>query len=134
MFVYRIGSSRYPANDGNGAALYGGRWNHKGTPLIYAAESRALPETSPSGWRKRTSNLRASRRKKRDCRTKLISSPCCMKRWRNASGAGKLALDGHAGNARRPRTRRTPDEGLVEGYKNRTRRPATQVQRVGELN
>jgi RES domain-containing protein len=42
MFVYRIGSSRYPANDGNGAALYGGRWNHKGTPLIYAAENRAL--------------------------------------------------------------------------------------------
>jgi RES domain-containing protein len=42
MLVYRIGSSRYPANDGKGAAQYGGRWNHKGTPLIYAAESRAL--------------------------------------------------------------------------------------------
>lgn len=42
MLVYRIGSSRYPANDGNGAAQYGGRWNHKGVPLIYAAESRAL--------------------------------------------------------------------------------------------
>jgi RES domain-containing protein len=42
MFVYRIVSSRYPANDGNGAAKYGGRWNHKGTPVIYAAESRAL--------------------------------------------------------------------------------------------
>ncbi|MGA2113277.1 MAG: RES domain-containing protein [Bryobacteraceae bacterium] len=42
MLVYRIGSSRYPANDGNGAAQYGGRWNHKGVPVIYAAESRAL--------------------------------------------------------------------------------------------
>ena len=42
MLVYRIGSSRYPANDGNGAAQYGGRWNHKGLPLIYATESRAL--------------------------------------------------------------------------------------------
>src|SRR5437867_1482653 len=42
MLVYRIGSSRYPANDGRDAAQYGGRWNHKGTPLIYAAESRAL--------------------------------------------------------------------------------------------
>ena len=42
MVVYRIGSSRYPANDGEGAAHYGGRWNRKGTPLIYAAESRAL--------------------------------------------------------------------------------------------
>jgi RES domain-containing protein len=40
--VYRIGSSRHPANDGIGASLYGGRWNHKGTPVIYTAASRAL--------------------------------------------------------------------------------------------
>jgi len=31
-----------PANEGLGASLYGGRWNHKGTPVIYAAASRAL--------------------------------------------------------------------------------------------
>jgi RES domain-containing protein len=42
MVVYRIGSSRWPANDGLGASLYGGRWNHKGTPAIYTAASRAL--------------------------------------------------------------------------------------------
>lgn len=42
MLVYRLGSSRYPANDGLGASLYGGRWNHKGTPVIYTAASRAL--------------------------------------------------------------------------------------------
>jgi RES domain-containing protein len=29
-------------NDGLGASLYGGRWNHKGTPVIYSAASRAL--------------------------------------------------------------------------------------------
>src|SRR5262245_11793141 len=42
MILYRLGSRRYPANDGLGASLYGGRWNHKGTPVIYAAASRAL--------------------------------------------------------------------------------------------
>ena len=42
MRIYRLGSSRYPANDGLGASLYGGRWNHKGTPVIYAVASRAL--------------------------------------------------------------------------------------------
>ena len=42
MLVYRIGSRRYTANDGSGAARFGGRWNHVGIPMIYAAESRAL--------------------------------------------------------------------------------------------
>ena len=42
MIVYRIGSGRHPANDGVGASIYGGRWNHKGTPVIYTAASRAL--------------------------------------------------------------------------------------------
>jgi RES domain-containing protein len=42
VLVFRIGSSRYPAHDGKGASLYGGRWNHKGTAVIYTAESRAL--------------------------------------------------------------------------------------------
>ena len=42
MIVYRIGSSRYRANDGAGAKLHGGRWNHKGTALIYTSESVAL--------------------------------------------------------------------------------------------
>jgi RES domain-containing protein len=42
MVVYRLGSARYPANEGFGAGLYGGRWNRKGTPVIYTAASRAL--------------------------------------------------------------------------------------------
>jgi RES domain-containing protein len=42
VIVFRLVSSRYLANDGLGASLYGGRWNHKGTAVIYTAESRAL--------------------------------------------------------------------------------------------
>jgi RES domain-containing protein len=42
MVVYRLGSARYTANEGLGASLYGGRWNRKGTPVIYTAASRAL--------------------------------------------------------------------------------------------
>ena len=40
--AYRLHSSRYPANDGTGAATTGGRWNPKGTEVIYAAASRSL--------------------------------------------------------------------------------------------
>jgi RES domain-containing protein len=42
VLIYRLGSTRYPANDGLGASIYGGRWNRKGTHAIYAAASRAL--------------------------------------------------------------------------------------------
>jgi RES domain-containing protein len=42
MILYRLGSRKYPSNDGSGASSYGGRWNHKGTQVIYAAESHAL--------------------------------------------------------------------------------------------
>src|SRR6476469_6631200 len=43
MIVYRISSSKY-ANDltGEGARLHGGRWNHKLTPCLYSAATRAL--------------------------------------------------------------------------------------------
>jgi RES domain-containing protein len=40
--VYRICSSAYPKNDGEGAKLHGGRWNHKGTPLLYCGSTVSL--------------------------------------------------------------------------------------------
>lgn len=43
MLVYRIGKTRYATDlSGEGARLYGGRWNHKLTACIYTSESRAL--------------------------------------------------------------------------------------------
>lgn len=43
MLVYRIGKTKH-ANDlsGEGAKIYGGRWNHKSVPCLYASQSRAL--------------------------------------------------------------------------------------------
>lgn len=44
--VYRIGADTpaYEANDmsGKGAEVTGGRWNEKGVPVVYSAESRSL--------------------------------------------------------------------------------------------
>jgi RES domain-containing protein len=40
--AYRLHSRKYAADDGTGAALFGGRWNPIGTPAIYVASSRSL--------------------------------------------------------------------------------------------
>lgn len=43
MFVFRITKARYAQDlSGEGARLYGGRWNSKGTAVLYVAESRSL--------------------------------------------------------------------------------------------
>lgn len=43
MILYRITNAKY-ADDlsGNGARLYGGRWNSEGKPMLYLASSRSL--------------------------------------------------------------------------------------------
>ncbi|HMO32529.1 MAG TPA: RES family NAD+ phosphorylase [Lacibacter sp.] len=43
MYLYRITKAAY-ANDlsGNGARLYGGRWNSEGLPALYTSTTRAL--------------------------------------------------------------------------------------------
>lgn len=43
MKLYRLSRAQYSHElSGIGASLWGGRWNSKGTELIYTAESRAL--------------------------------------------------------------------------------------------
>ncbi|NIR50304.1 RES family NAD+ phosphorylase [candidate division KSB1 bacterium] len=43
MKVYRIARSAYIEDlSGTGARLYGGRWNHKGTSIVYTSKNRAL--------------------------------------------------------------------------------------------
>ena len=43
MKVFRLCNRQF-SNDlsGKGAELFGGRWNNKGTAILYASESRAL--------------------------------------------------------------------------------------------
>jgi RES domain-containing protein len=42
MWVWRLARAAFPALDGEGARLYGGRWNSPGNPVVYASASRAL--------------------------------------------------------------------------------------------
>lgn len=43
MIVFRLCRSRYSSDlSGKGAESGGGRWNSKGTPMVYTSESRAL--------------------------------------------------------------------------------------------
>ncbi len=42
MRVFRICRKVHAAFDGEGARLYGGRWNRRGTAVVYASESLAL--------------------------------------------------------------------------------------------
>ena len=44
MRAFRIVKRRHAAEafTGDGARMHGGRWNHPGVPMVYAAQSRAL--------------------------------------------------------------------------------------------
>lgn len=50
MRVWRIARSAYPALDGEGARISGGRWNSKGIPVVYTAGSRALAMLEVLAW------------------------------------------------------------------------------------
>jgi RES domain-containing protein len=42
MRIWRLQRSVYPVLNGEGARLYGGRWNFPGRPVVYTSESLAL--------------------------------------------------------------------------------------------
>jgi RES domain-containing protein len=44
LAVWRIVTTRFASSafSGEGARLYGGRWNRKGVPMVYTAESQSL--------------------------------------------------------------------------------------------
>lgn len=42
MIVHRLAKAAFRALDGEGARLYGGRWNAPGRPMVYAAASPSL--------------------------------------------------------------------------------------------
>ena len=42
MLVFRVTRAKHTSLDGEAAKLYGGRWNHPGSALVYTAGSRAL--------------------------------------------------------------------------------------------
>ncbi len=44
QIVWRLVTARFAATafSGEGARLYGGRWNHPGVPLVYTAQSQSL--------------------------------------------------------------------------------------------
>lgn len=43
MILYRVSHTKYSKKlSGEGAKIYGGRWNSKGKPIIYTAENEAL--------------------------------------------------------------------------------------------
>jgi RES domain-containing protein len=42
VFAYRLCRAPFAVLDGEGARLYGGRWNRRGQAVVYASSSRAL--------------------------------------------------------------------------------------------
>jgi RES domain-containing protein len=42
VIVYRLTSARFPKCDGEGARLYGGRWNSQGRAVVYTAGTQSL--------------------------------------------------------------------------------------------
>jgi RES domain-containing protein len=50
MRVWRIASARHPLLDGEGARLYGGRWNSPGRPAVYTSAHASLAVLEKLAW------------------------------------------------------------------------------------
>ncbi|MDQ6827530.1 MAG: RES family NAD+ phosphorylase [Gemmatimonadota bacterium] len=50
VHLWRIANARYPALDGEGARLWGGRWNSPGRPVVYTSSTAALAVLEKLVW------------------------------------------------------------------------------------
>lgn len=50
MRLWRIASARFPALDGEGARLWGGRWDSSGVPVVHTASNASLAVLETLVW------------------------------------------------------------------------------------
>ncbi len=96
MLVYRIARKRH-LNDltGIGAKTYGGRWNHRGTAILYTSETRSLAMVEflvHVSWMQAPSDLGiATLELTNEIQPESLSAVDLPKDWRHYPASRKLA-------------------------------------------
>jgi RES domain-containing protein len=96
--VWRLARRRYASFDGEGSRRAGGRWNLRGTPLVYTSESLALaaleylvnvdPETAPGDLVAICATVPD------EVAVKILTADGLPRNWRSFPAPPKLALLG----------------------------------------
>lgn len=98
MRVWRLTSRRHTSFDGEGSRRVGGRWNLRGTPLVYTSESLALaaleylvnvePEAAPGNLVALSASLPDN------VPVKIVFAEDLPRNWRNYPAPPELAILG----------------------------------------
>ena len=98
MKVWRLTSRRHASFDGEGSRRVGGRWNLRGTPLVYTSESLALaaleylvnvdPETAPGDL------VALSAALPDEVSVKIVPAEDLPRNWRSYPAPPELAIMG----------------------------------------
>jgi RES domain-containing protein len=96
MLLYRIAKTPYVRDlTGLGPKLHGGRWNHRGVPVIYTSESRSLATVEylvHLSFTQTPQDLSIATLEIPDgASTKLIRARSLPKRWRDTPAPPELA-------------------------------------------